>query len=52
VSGRVGSFRVVSGKRVTRLIVGLVGSCSGHPIINRVACHNPINNRVGFGLTR
>jgi hypothetical protein len=25
-----------------------VGSCSGYPIINRVTCFNPINNRVGF----
>jgi len=42
----------VSGKRVTRFLVGFVGSCSGYPIINRVTCHNPINSRVGFGLTR
>jgi len=27
---------VVSGKRVTRLLVVFVGSCSGYPIINRV----------------
>jgi hypothetical protein len=42
------SGRVVSGKRVTRLLVVFVGSCLGFPIINRVACRNPINNRVGF----
>jgi hypothetical protein len=47
--GPVGYFcRVVSGKRVTRLLVVFIRSCSGHPIINRVVYHNPINNRVGF----
>jgi hypothetical protein len=53
---------VVLGKRVTRLLVVFIGSCSGYPIINRVvfgsrvtirltigpgSCHTRLCNRVG-----
>jgi len=44
--------RVGSGKQVTRLLVVFVGTCSGYPIINRVACHNPINIGSGSCQTR
>jgi hypothetical protein len=50
------SGRVVSGKRVTRFLVGFVGSCSGYPIINRVVFGSRVTTRLiigfGFGLTR
>jgi hypothetical protein len=50
--------RVVSSKRVTRFLVGLVGSCSGYPIINRVVFgsgsgwHVYIIGSVGLTRTR
>jgi len=53
--GPVGYFcRVVSGKRVTRLLVVFIRSCSGHPIINRVVFGSRVTIRliIGSGLCR
>jgi len=41
--------RVVSGKRVTRFLVGFVGSCSGYPIINRVVFGSRVTARLIIG---
>jgi hypothetical protein len=46
---RVVSGRVVSGKRVTRFLVGFVVSCSGYPIINRVVFGSRVTTRLIIG---
>jgi hypothetical protein len=46
----VRSCRVVSGKRVTRLLVVFVGSRSDYPIINRVVFGSGVTTRLIIGL--
>jgi hypothetical protein len=43
-------MKLVSGKRVTRLLVVFVGSCSGYPIINQVVFGSRVTTRLIIGL--